>query len=183
MKGIVYLEDIEKSTQIQPPAQGNKLTSSNSAHDAQIIPLPGHDGFDLRKWPFYWLTQAYGSYLANLESTLKQIELDVPRWRVLMLLDGEEAQSMSYLATEAITKLSTMTKIIQRMQDDKLVQTRQRASDQRVTEVVLTGNGRRARVLARQQAEQIYERAFEGLSVEDLRHLNKLLTTLHTNLS
>jgi len=177
------LADVGKPTQNHPPAEGNKLTSSNSPHDEHIIPLPGHDGFDLRKWPFYWLTQAYGGYIANLETTLKEIELDVPRWRVLMLLDGEQAQSTSFLATEAITKLSTMTKIIQRMQDDKLIETRQRKSDQRVTEVVLTGNGRRARVLARQQAEQIYERAFKDLSVKDMQHLNQLLTTLHTNLS
>ena len=167
----------------QTRSQGTILTSSNSDSQLPVIPLPGHDDFDLRKWPLYWLTQAYGSYIVNLESILKEIELDVPRWRVLMLLDGAKAQSMSYLATEAITKLSTMTKIVQRMQGDKLVETRPRASDQRVTEVVLTGNGRRARVLARQQVGQIYDRAFRDLSADDLQQLNRLLSTLHVNLS
>ena len=179
----MYSAIVDISIEIQTRARGEILTSSNSTTDTHILPLPGHDGFDLREWPFYWLTQAYGNYIANLEATLKEIELDVPRWRVLMLLEGGDARSMSYLATEAITKLSTMTKIIQRMQDDKLVETRQRATDQRVTEIVLTGNGRRARVLARQQAEQIYARAFRDLSAEDLQHLNQLLTKLHTNLS
>ena len=147
------------------------------------IPLPGNEGFELREWPFYWLTQAFGHYTSSLEARLKEIELDVPRWRVLMLLENDRAQSMSYLATEAITKLSTMTKIIQRMQDDKLVDTRQSKLDQRVTEVFLTGNGRRARVLARQQAEEVYERAFKDLTKGDLQQLNQLLSKIHKNLS
>ena len=149
---------------------------------ADII-QPGEEHFDLENWPFYWITRAYGQYMSSLEQTLKSVELDIPRWRVLMLLQGARARSISYLSTEAITKLSTMTRIVQRMQDDGLVITRPRASDQRVTEVLLTGNGRRARLLALHQAETIYANSFNGLSASDLKQLNKLLSRIHANLS
>ena len=142
----------------------------------------GEDHFDLHEWPFYWLTRAYGQYLSSLEDALRGVELDIPRWRVLMLLEGDLAKSTSYLADEAISKLSTMTRIIGRMQADGLVETRPRASDGRVTEVLLTKNGRRARVLAWQQANDIYEKAFRDISVADIGQLNATLAKIHGNL-
>ena len=141
-----------------------------------------HGHFDVQKSPFYWLTKAYGRYIAEMELSLKEVELDIPRWRVLMLLEEERARSISYLAQEAIAKLSTMTRIVQRMQQDGLLITRPRASDQRVTEALLTVNGRRARLLALQKADDIYTRALGTLPSADVDALNASLSKIHTNL-
>ena len=149
---------------------------------AEII-TPGNEHFDLQNWPFYWITQAYGQYITDLEITLKRVELDIPSWRVLILLDGSQARSISYLASAAISKLSTMTRIVQRMQDDDLVITRQRASDQRVTEVLLTSNGKHARILALKQAESIYARSFREIPIEDLKKTNTVLAKIFKNLT
>ncbi|MFC7291388.1 MarR family winged helix-turn-helix transcriptional regulator [Hirschia litorea] len=132
-------------------------------------------GFELEAWPFYWLTKAYGSYIAKMEDALHQVELDIPRWRVLMLLEGEKARSVSYLSQEAISKLSTMTRIVSRMENDGLVETRARASDARVREVLLTKNGRRARVLAWQKAEEIYKQSFSSMTRDEVDEFNRLL--------
>ena len=146
------------------------------------IALPGDDQFDLKNWPFYWLVKANGHYTLNLEKALKTIELDIPRWRVLMLLEGDRARSISYLAHEAITKLSTMTRIIQRMKKDDLVDTQPRSSDQRVTEVILSPHGRRARILALQKADSMYTKAFSGFTIDEINTLIKLLRQVHKNL-
>lgn len=114
---------------------------------------------------------------------MREIELDIPRWRVLMLLEGTRARSVSYLSTEAIVKLSTMTRIVQRMEADGLVETRPRASDARVTEALLTGHGRRARVLALQRADLIFEKAFKAFSDADVRNFNQMLSLVHENLA
>ena len=150
---------------------------------APNIALPGDDQFDLQNWPFYWLVRANGHYALHLEKALKSIELDIPRWRVLMLLEGDQARSISYLAHEAITKLSTMTRIVQRMQTDDLVVTQPRSSDQRVTEVFLSPHGRRARILALQQADNMYAKAFSGFTIEEISMLNKLLKQVYRNLN
>jgi DNA-binding MarR family transcriptional regulator len=147
----------------------------------------GSDGsdneqFDLTGWPFYWLARAHGQYIAALEDALRVVELDIPRWRVLMLLEPTKARSVSYLATEAIIKVSTMTRIVQRMDEDKLVITRPRETDARVTEVILTGNGRRARALAWQQANHIYQRAFKDMPDDTIKTLNKTLGLVGKNL-
>lgn len=146
------------------------------------ISLPGEQHFELTEWPFYWIVKVYGQYLNSLEGLLKAVDLDIPRWRVLMLLEGTEGFSVSYLADEAITKLSTMTRIVQRMQDDGLVSTRPRASDLRVTEVLLTSEGRRARELAYEQANNIYTTSFDGLSSQQIETLNRTLSKLYSNL-
>lgn len=158
----------------------SEIERGNPALD---LAFPSDEHFELHEWPFYWLTRAYGQYMSTLEKTLKVVGLDVPRWRVLMLLGGDRARSVSYLATEAITKLSTMTRIVQRMQDDGLVLSRPRESDQRVTEVLLTRKGHKARQLAIKQAEGIYNRSFDGFSMKQITSLNKTLQSLIQNLA
>lgn len=158
------------------------MVSTTEELEAAEIVKPGDEHFDLQNWPFYWITQAYGRYISSMEQTLKSVELDIPRWRVLILLEGDQARSISYLATEAITKLSTMTRIVQRMQDDGLVTTRQRATDQRVTEVLLSGNGRRARLLALRQAEATYVRSFRDIPAADLKKANRILAKICDNI-
>ncbi len=140
------------------------------------------DNFDLQEWPFYWLTRANGQYLSTMAEVLKSVELDIPRWRVLMLLEPNQARSVSYLAREAISKVSTMTRIVQRMEQDMLVETRPQEADARVTEVLLTGNGRRARQLAWQQADSVYSHAFRDIPQETILQLNQMLSKLASNL-
>lgn len=139
--------------------------------------------FDVQSWPFYWLTRANNAYLRVLEDALKGSKLDVPRYRVLMLLHGKRARSVTYLAEEAIVKLPTMTRIVQRMEDDGLVETRPRASDNRVTEVLLTRRGGRARLRAQRAAFGVFAKAFEGVSEEQIGALNSVLSTVISNIS
>lgn len=140
-------------------------------------------GFNMEEWPFYWLTRFTGRYLRQMELALKPIGLDIPRWRVLMTLRNSETLSVSEIADHAIVKLPTMTKIVQRMQADKLVECRQSPSDGRVTEVMLTPAGAQAGQKAWDAAHKIYERAFEDLSTKDVATLNKLLRTITRSLA
>lgn len=156
-----------------PPIATTDAYSSDGAENPEFV---------LTRWPFYWIIRTNDRYLALLEKRLRQIELDIPRWRVLMLLGATDARSVSYLATEAQIKLSTMTRIVQRMEQEGLVETRPRPSDGRVTEVLLTGNGRRARPLAWLQASIIFRKAFEGVSEDELTVLNAILRKIADNL-
>lgn len=142
----------------------------------------GDDTFDVRSWPFYWIVKTNNQYIQKLETLLKRFELDVPSWRVLMLLNAEKPQSVSFLSREAIVKLSTITRIVRRMEERDLVRTRPKTSDQRVTEVLLTSHGRRARILALQQADEIYSMAFQGMSPEDIELLNSFLEKAFRNM-
>ena len=149
---------------------------------ANTLPEETDRNFTFRSWPFYWLAQANGRYLRNMEVALKAIALDIPRWRVLMSLHEEGCASVSEIADHAIVKLSTMTRIVQRMQADGLVICRPRESDARVTEVMLTSKGEAAGQQAWQAANRIYDHAFRSLNKADIETLNRLLRRLSGNL-
>ena len=121
------------------------------------------ENFDFREWPFYWLTRAGGVYFKTMEEGLRGLGLDLPRWRVLMSLYQENRLSVSELADHAIVKLSTMTKIVRRMELDGLVQCRPFADDRRVTEVIVTEAGLRAGEAAWALAHKTYDIAFRGI--------------------
>lgn len=138
--------------------------------------------FELERWPFYWLTRANGRYLQVLATRLRDVDLDIPRWRVLMLLESGKARSMSYLAKEAISKLPTMTRITQRMEEAGLVRTRPRETDARVTEVLLTPAGEAARAESWAVTQSMFDTAFQGMDAEDVDTLNRLLRAVESNL-
>lgn len=138
--------------------------------------------FSFRNWPFYWLARANGRYIAKMEEELGALGLDVPRWRVLMILHEEDCLSVSTLADYAIVKLSTMTRIVQRMQKEGYVICRPRANDGRVTEVLLTPSGRDTSKLAWKAANGVYERAFDAMGDEKKAQLMALLRELAENL-
>jgi len=131
--------------------------------------------FSREKWPFYWLTKVTGRYLELLEPRLKKIGLDVSRWRVLSCLAEDDQISISEIAEQAIVKLPTMMKIVQRMESDGLVSMATRASDGRVTEVRLTEKGARAREEALAIAQLIHDRCFADVPEREREALNAQL--------
>lgn len=148
-------------------------------NEASTVAASGNAAdFRMEEWPFYWLTRFTGRYLRQMELALKPIGLDVPRWRVLMILRTDQAQSVGELADHAIVKLPTMTKIVQRMQADDLVSCRQSELDGRVTQVTLTEAGRVAGQAAWEAANRIYRQAFEDVSPKEVATLNRLLRTI-----
>ena len=108
--------------------------------------------------------------------------MDVPRWRVLMILTEFEPASVSLIAEHGVIKLFTMTKTVKRLEREGLVKTRQRQSDARVTEVVLTEKGRRAVRCVRAQASRIFHQAFDGINATEMKYLNKVLQRISRNL-
>jgi len=140
-----------------------------------IDPQSDGGGFNAKEWPFFWLTHATGLYLNRLEKGLKRVALDIPRWRVLMCIQPNDARSISEIADLAIVKLPTMMKLIQRMETEGLVRCETRANDGRFTDVSLTASGLEARRNAWHTAGKIYSNAFADADGADLDHLNALL--------
>jgi DNA-binding MarR family transcriptional regulator len=144
---------------------------------------PDDGFFQYSDWPFYWLTRVADRYLQHLEVALKAIGLDIPRWRVLMQLQGNNRPRISDIAEHAIVKLPTMTKILQRMEAEGLVISHVSKTDARVTEVMLTAQGRVARRKAWAEADRIYRCAFTDIKPEKIASLTAVLNQLFANLA
>ena len=148
--------------------------------------IPSSDDFDYSEFPFYWLAQVQGVYQHHLEKALDKVGADIPSWRILLFLKVHgsiRSTSISDISTHAIIKVSTMTRIIQRMKADGWVETNVHAEDGRVKEVVLTPAGREKVIQIEQTTEKLFARSFKDLTQPQISRLNKTLKQLYRNLS
>jgi DNA-binding MarR family transcriptional regulator len=109
--------------------------------------------------------------------------IDVPRWRVLALLQKNGACTVTQLSQEAVSKISTMTKIIQRMTAENLVTVRPSSEDARSTEVVISKEGSRILEEVKAKVSRIGRAAFEGVSPDEIDRLNAICEKLYFNLA
>ncbi|MBB3861282.1 DNA-binding MarR family transcriptional regulator [Novosphingobium hassiacum] len=143
---------------------------------------PTEPAVQVTEWPFYWLTRAGVAYADAMTSALQGTGLDMPSWRVVMVLRDAEWMSVSEIAALSNSKLAAMTKTVQRMKADALVETRESSADRRVTEVTLTQTGRHAAAVGNQAASRVAHRAFYHMSDRDQQQLSALLANVVQNL-
>ena len=144
---------------------------------------PAQDAFEIHKWPFYHLARVTSLYTHRMDAALKPLGVDVPRWRVLALLHKNGASSVTQLSQEAVSKISTMTKIIQRMTAEGLVTVRPSSEDARSTQVTISADGKRILQEVQEKVGRIGRIAFEDVSIEDIDRLNEICEKLYVNLA
>ena len=150
--------------------------------DKRIFGDPGTSAFRVDRYPFYLVNRLASRYNAIIEPRLRSIGLDIPNWRVLMILGERSPRGVSEIADAAVIPLSTMTRIVQRMTAADLAVTQPSEHDARVTSVALTDFGKAKLAEARVATSPIYNRVIHGLSDEDLDRLTALLNALYENL-
>lgn len=151
--------------------------------DNRVLGDPGTPAFQVDKYPFFLLNRLVGRYNSVIESRLRTIGLDIPYWRVLMILGERSPRGVRDIADAAVIPLSTMTRIIQRMAMAGLVVPRSSAEDARVTSVSLSSIGETRLAEARAATAPIYRKIIRGISARDFDRLIDLLDELHRNLA
>jgi DNA-binding MarR family transcriptional regulator len=144
---------------------------------------PANAEFELRHSPFFLLARLSNRYVQDLDAVLKAIDMDVPGWRTLMIVAEHEPRSVSEIAELSAIRLSTMTRVVQRLVEQGLVRVQQRAEDGRKTDVYLTPAGHAACTRVRVIASGVYERATADFSDGDISRLCELLQRAHRNLA
>jgi 3-hydroxy-9,10-secoandrosta-1,3,5(10)-triene-9,17-dione monooxygenase reductase component len=106
-------------------------------------PLPAAErGSFARNYLAYLLARASHIVSGEFHASLKTWDLSVPEWRVLACLMDEEGLSVGELAAMALMKQPRLTKVLDRMEADGLVERRDGAGDRRRTPIHLTAKGR-----------------------------------------
>ncbi|MCC4117241.1 MarR family winged helix-turn-helix transcriptional regulator [Aromatoleum toluclasticum] len=106
----------------------------------------------------YLLAQASSRISREFHREVEASGLSVTEWRVIASLSGSEGESIGTLAQLALTKQPTLSKVVQRMEAEGLVERTGARRDRRQTVVRLTRKGRGladllcARALRHQQA-------------------------------
>lgn len=143
---------------------------------------PLSDDFKRSEFPFYWIAQVNALYTNEMERLLKRIDMDVPQWRIMMILVEHSELSISEIAKHAIAKLPTTTKIIYRMRDEGLLHLKTSPEDGRVTLVSLTEKGLEHLDFIRDAVSLFFKKGFRGLTTAQIDRTNHLLMLLHDNL-
>lgn len=138
--------------------------------------------FLLHNSPFYLIARAYGRYTHTMEDSLRAIGMDLPRWRVLMVVNEKNPSSISEIAEQGVLRLSTMTRVAQRLEKDGLVRLATRKKDGRITDVFITRRGRTAVRQVRAVASRIYNLAFRGFAAHEISDLTGILRRVFANL-
>lgn len=150
--------------------------------DPRALGDPGSGHFRVDSYPFYLLNRAVSRYNVVIEANLKRIGIDIPTWRVLMILGESSPQPIGQIARLAVINLSTMMRIMERMTKAGLIESKQSRSDGRITELDLTAAGRKKLAAARKVTAPIYQDVIAGFSAKDFSVLLMLLNRLYDNL-
>jgi len=89
----------------------------------------------------YLLARASHVVSAEFHEQLRRRGVSVPVWRVLASLIGSAGETVTHLAGACLLQQPTMTKLLDRMVRDGLVQRGQDLRDRRVVRVLLTPRG------------------------------------------
>ena len=144
--------------------------------------LPSTENFNLEHFPYYWVTQVHAQYVQNVDHALKKYGLDNSRRRILLACSSQPEASISILSELTIMKMPTVTKIIYRLKDEGLLDTRICDNDNRVTQVSLTEQGWTMVEKINEITSLLLTDSFTGLKTNDIKRLNEFLKILKANL-
>lgn len=113
---------------------------------------------------------------------LRSFNLSTSQFAVLLLLDADEGWRLTDLSERLLFDKSTVTRIIDRLEQAELVRRIADPADRRVQRVVLTPLGLEQRNNARVAHERSLERRMAVLDADEQRHLCALLAKLRDGL-
>jgi DNA-binding MarR family transcriptional regulator len=139
-------------------------------------------GFELDSHVFYLFTRIFGRRNRDLAEKLKPFRITVPKWRVLAVLSERPGITMNRLAELTTVDRTTLTRTLDRMVHDGLVDRRGDVSDRRSVLLHLTARGQDAFRLVLPSVVEQNERAVAGLSGAELTALRDTLHRMVRNL-
>lgn len=139
--------------------------------------------FHREEFPFYWIVNVYARYTQVMEVTLKKVQLDVSRFRVMMITHQYGKASISQISEYAMAKMPTVTKIVGRLREDGMVTTASSEQDARVTEVMLTPAGKEKIEEAHRLTQKVFEKGFKGMTSAQVEKMNLSLSKVLGNLN
>jgi DNA-binding MarR family transcriptional regulator len=104
------------------------------------------------------------------------------QWGILNLLEEEEGLSQSEIAEKTIKDKANITRILDVMQRNGLIQRQKHERDRRVYKIFLTDKGRNLQYELAHYVKEIDTQACIGLSISELNELNRILKKMYTNL-
>lgn len=116
-----------------------------------------------------------------LDKDLRSEGLSISNWRVMAVLDFNTSVSVNELADYAMIEQSTLSRLLQRMEADGLIEMRSSNRDGRVRDIYLTDFGRARYDAVRQITLRHVRRVVSGFSKQERREIMRLIKVMYEN--
>lgn len=143
---------------------------------------PTSSTFRLNNSPFYLIAHADFRYHEDMEKVMVKRGLNKTVYRILTVLRETTASSVSDLSRIALTKRTTVSRVVDRMEKSGLVATASLPQDNRVTMVKITKNGVQALSDLTPIVKRQVQRALKDIPTGDVDHLIATLKKIGANL-
>ncbi|WP_083942874.1 MarR family winged helix-turn-helix transcriptional regulator [Sphingomonas soli] len=164
-------------------ATKNAAGTAEELMDNRTVYDPSSANFRLENSPFYLMAHADFKYHEDMDVVLHKHGVSKPIYRVMTVLRERQPASIGAIAEAALTKRSTISRIIDRMVEQGLVTTEPNPEDHRITEVTLTPAGQQTLRKLTPIVGRQFSRAMNGVSDRDIAHLLRTLQKISGNLS
>ncbi|MCW5750003.1 MAG: winged helix-turn-helix transcriptional regulator [Alphaproteobacteria bacterium] len=138
-------------------------------------------GLPLSDFLPYLVNQIANRMNTDLRAQIRAMGLSVPQWRVLAVLQAGLGNRIGDLSKHTIIEQSTLSRVIDQMVRDGLVERRSPRHDNRVVEVHMTRHGRAMLEQVLPIAMAHYRHAVKGLSKQQQAALVGLLHLVLAN--
>jgi DNA-binding MarR family transcriptional regulator len=135
----------------------------------RITGLPGLGEIGLGNFAPYLMNRIMGRYNASLRADLAGLGLTTPKMRALAVLSVIDAPLIRELAVYAVVEQSTLSRALDQLSGEGLIQRETDSGDSRATRVHITAAGRAAFEAMWPQMAAAYARMFQGIP-EDEHH-------------
>lgn len=137
---------------------------------------------DLGDYLPYLLNRAGTKIAVSFTAAVRQYGITLPMWRVLVALHYDEGQRMGQLGRLTSIDVSTLTRIVDGLENRELIERRRGDGDARSVRVHLTASGRSLTERIIPLAEHYETVALSGFSADEAAMLKDMLRRLHDNM-
>lgn len=130
----------------------------------------------------YLMNRIMGRYNASMRDELAQLGLTTPKMRSLAVLAMIDGILIGQLAVYAVVEYSTLSRTLDRLEADGLVERRPDDEDARATRVFITPDGRQTFEKLWPRMAEISAQMFKGISTEERRLFTATLQKMLRNI-
>ena len=119
----------------------------------------------------------------RLERSLRRHKLSIANWRIMSVLNFNSSATVSELSDYAMIEQSTLSRMLQRMENDGLLQINKSNKDARVRKIELTDKGHNKLSTVRSIVFEHIDRILKDISEDQKRALLSIIFKLQANIA
>jgi DNA-binding MarR family transcriptional regulator len=158
-----------------PPPSGRRETKQDPF---DIEP----DEFHVSAWPMHYIYSIASLHVKNMDMILSDFGCPALHWRVLSILNEEDAKTIGYLAQISVIQRSNLSYILESMEGAGLIVREDMSGDRRKTLVHITQKGRRLFAETLPAILDYYRKFLDGLSDDKIEEFIKVLRRIKKNI-